>query len=695
MTSSPEQPYLHGFARVAAAVPPMAVTDVARNVAETVRLLGEAASAGVALVVFPELGLVGYTSGDLLHQRALLDAALAGLAEIAAASGALAESAGPGGLAPVAVVGLPVLAGSALFNCAAIVHRGEVLGLVPKSFLPNYREFYEKRHFSAARQATAQSVRIGDRDVPFGTDLLVEATDLPGFVLAVEICEDLWVPAPPSTWTTLAGATVVANPSASNVTVAKADYRRQLCSSHAARTISAYVYAAAGAGESTTDLAWDGHAIVAENGTVLAENVRFGGGPDLLVADVDLDRLVADRIRTTSFADCAADELAGRSFRRITVELGRPAGPLPLRREVARFPFVPADPAQRDARCAEVFDIQVNGLATRLAATGIDTLVIGVSGGLDSTQALLVAARTMDRLSLPRTNILGVTMPGFATSSRTLRNAHRLMEALGVTASEVDIRPACRQMLADLDHPAADGAPVYDITYENVQAGQRTSYLFRLANHRGGIVVGTGDLSELALGWCTYGVGDQMSHYGVNSSVPKTLIRHLVRWVADHEVFAPAARDVLLDVLGTAVSPELVPHDASGTTADDVGQRSEDVVGPYDLQDFHLYYTLRFGYRPSKVAYLARHAWGDRAQGRWPADLDDADHHEYSPTEVDRWLRELLRRFFGTSQFKRSAMPDGPKVGSGGALSPRGDWRAPSDGHATVWLDELTAFGER
>jgi len=671
-----ESLYHHGFLRVAAAVPPMAVTDVARNVDETIRLHAAADADGVAVVVFPELGIVGYTSGDLFHQQALLDAAVDGLARVVDASTDLAA---------VAVVGVPVRVDHQLFNCAAVVHRGALLGLVPKSYLPNYREFYEKRHFAAARQATVDAVTVNGWDVPFGTDLLFDATDIDGFVLAVEICEDLWVPAPPSTWTTLAGATVVANPSASNVTVAKADYRRQLCSSHSARTIAAYVYAASGAGESTTDLAWDGHAIVAENGTVLAENARFGRSPELLAADVDLDRLVADRMRTTSFGDCAADELPGRAFRRVEFELGIADRALPLRREVQRFPFVPADPRLRDDRCAEVFAIQVNGLATRLSATGIERIVIGVSGGLDSTQALLVAAQTMDTLGLPRTNILGYTMPGFATSARTLRNAHRLMEALGVTGTEVDIRPACRQMLDDIGHPAADGSAVYDVTYENVQAGARTSLLFRLANRHGGIVLGTGDLSELALGWCTYGVGDQMSHYGVNSSVPKTLIRHLVRWVAEHDVVAPAARDVLLDVLDTVVSPELVPH----ADTEDVGQRSEDVVGPYDLQDFHLYHVLRFGYRPSKVAYLARHAWGDRTTGRWPTDIPEADHHEYSPADVDRWLREFLRRFFGTSQFKRSAMPDGPKVGSGGALSPRGDWRAPSDGHAGLWLAEL------
>jgi NAD+ synthase (glutamine-hydrolysing) len=673
--------YRHGFVRVAAAVPRVRVSDVATNVAGTVELVERAAADAAAVVVLPELGLVGYSSQDLLHQDALVGAALDGLDAVRAATA---------GLPPLVVVGLPLRVGHQLFNVAAVLHRGEVLGVVPKSYLPNYREFYEKRHFSAARQATVTNVRLLGADVPFGTDLLFEATDLADLVVHVEICEDLWVPIPPSTTAAMAGATVLCNPSGSNLTIGKAGYRQQLCSAQSARTIAAYVYAGAGEGESTTDLAWDGHAIVAENGNILAEGERFAGGPTLTTADVDLGRLVADRIRTTSYVDCADDHRGALTHRRVRFELGVPTGAVPLRRAVGRFPFVPADPRERDERCAEVYAIQVSGLVTRMRATGTSRLVIGVSGGLDSTQALLVAARAVDELDLPRENVLAYTLPGFATSSHTLANAHRLMEVLGVTAEEIDIRPAAQQMLRDLHHPAADGAPVYDVTYENVQAGARTSLLFRLANQHGALVVGTGDLSELALGWCTYGVGDHMSHYGVNGSVPKTLIQYLVRWVADSGELGDGAHDVLDSILGTEISPELVPP--SATDLERPHQRSEDVVGPYELQDFHLYHVLRFGYRPSKVAFLCHHAWSDRARGAWPAGVADAARTQYDlPTSL-RWLREFLRRFFETSQFKRSALPDGPKVGSGGSLSPRGDWRAPSDGSAAVWLAELDAL---
>jgi NAD+ synthase (glutamine-hydrolysing) len=668
--------YTHGFVRIAAAIPNVRVGDVEHNVARTIDLIVRADADDVALVTFPELGLVGYTAQDLFHQDAMLQAVLAGLLDIQHATSALL---------PLVVVGAPARFGHALFNTAFVMHRGRLLGVVPKSYLPNYREFYEKRHFSPARQASFGTVEVLGQSVPFGPDLLFAAKDVDDLVVSVEICEDLWVPIPPSTYAAMAGATVVANPSASNITVAKAGYRRQLCSAQSARTFCAYVYAGAGRGESTTDLAWDGHGLVAENGTVIAESERFAPHEQLVTADVDLGRLIADRIRTTSFGDSVHDHRAAVGHRRIELELGVPRGPVPLRREISRFPFVPADPAERDERCAEVYDIQRTGLGTRLRSTGIDKVVIGVSGGLDSTQALLVAVRTMDELGLPRTNVLGYTLPGFATSDSTRANAHRLMDALRISHDEIDIRPAALQMLRDINHPAADGAPVYDVTYENVQAGARTSVLFRLANQHDAIVVGTGDLSELALGWCTYGVGDQMSHYGVNGSVPKTLIKYLVRWVAEAEDPGGDAREVLESILATEISPELVPGDGTGGPH----QRSEDFVGPYDLQDFHLYYVLRFGYRPSKVAFLANHAWGDRTRGVWPDTIEPGSRNEYDLATERRWLGEFLRRFFGESQFKRSALPDGPKVGSGGSLSPRGDWRAPSDGTAAAWLDEL------
>ena len=586
------------------------------------------------------------------------------------------------------VVGAPLRIEHGVFNTAVVIHHGRVLGVVPKSYLPEYREFYEKRQFRAARDAVGDSVRLLASEVPFGADLVFAAGDLPALAVHVEICEDLWVPVPPSTYGALAGATVLANLSASNVTVGKAGFRRELCASQSARTIAGYVYTAAGMGESTTDLAWDGQALIYENGDLLAESARFATGEQLIFADLDLDRIASDRASTSSYGDSIHDHRRRlQRVRRIEFSLGFDGREVALRRRVERFPYVPADPVSRNARCEEVYSIQVRGLETRLQATGIEKIVIGVSGGLDSTHALIVAARAVDRLGLPRENVLAYTMPGFATSDHTLGNAHRLMRTLGVSASELDIRPAATQMLRDLGHPAADGEPVYDVTFENVQAGERTSHLFRLANHHGALVLGTGDLSELALGWATYGVGDQMSHYHVNASVPKTLIQFLLRWAIDTDQFGSDVDEVLASVLETEISPELVPRQE--TDSDKPGADSESVVGPYEIQDFFLYYVVRFGYTPSKVAYLAHHAWGDREAGRWPDLIPEDRRHQYTLIELKHWLGVFLERFFHTSQFKRSAMPNAPKVGSGGSLSPRGDWRAPSDGTATAWLAEL------
>ena len=475
---------------------------------------------------------------------------------------------------------------------------------------------YEKRQFAAARDAHANEVTVLGQRVPFGADLLFCTPHAEQFVFQIEICEDLWVPIPPSSYAALAGATVLVNLSASNALVAKADYRR-LCAFQSTRGIAAYLYTAAGNGESTTDLAWDGHALVYENGDRLAESERFATGVQLVTADVDIERLMCDRMRATSFTDAATDHRDRlRSWRHIELDLHLPTEGFQLDRDVTRFPYVPTDPARRDERCAEVHHIQVEGLATRLAATGINTVVVGISGGLDSTLALVVAARAVDRLGLPRANVLGVTMPGFATAERTLTNARRLMGCLGVTALEIDIRPSARQMLADLKHPAARAEPVYDTTYENVQAGERTSHLFRLANHHGALVVGTGDLSELALGWCTYGVGDQMAHYNVNASVPKTLVKYLVAWLVQRGDLGNDADGVLRSILTTEISPELVPSSSKG--ASQPAQHSEQIVGPFELADFFLYYLLRYGYRPSRIAFLAHHAWGDESRGRWP-----------------------------------------------------------------------------
>jgi NAD+ synthase (glutamine-hydrolysing) len=677
--SRPASPHAHGFARVAAAVPEVRVGDPAFNAERTVALAQQADEAGAVLAIFPELGLAAYSSEDLFHQSALQDGALGALRQVLTASA---------DLSPVLVVGAPIAAEGGLYNVAIVLHRGRILGAIPKSFLPEYREYYEKRQFRAARDLIGDQLSLLGQTVPFAPELLFVCRDLPGFTLYVEICEDLWTPIPPSAYGALAGATVLVNLSASNITVGKAAYRRSLCEGQSARTVSAYVYTAAGLGESTTDVAWDGQALICENGQLVAEADRFADSEQLIVADVDLDRLLSDRASTSNFGDSIHDLRDRlRTMRRIEFDLEPKLEIGPLRRRVERFPYVPADPQSRNERCQEVYNIQVRGLQTRLLATGIEKVVIGVSGGLDSAHALIVAARAIDRLNLPRTNVLAYTLPGFATSARTLRNSHALMKALGVSGEELDIRPSATQMLRDLGHPAAAGEPQYDITYENVQAGERTSHLFRLANYHQAIVLGTGDLSELALGWCTYGVGDQMSHYSVNASVPKTLIQFLLRWAIDTDQFGAEADEVLQSVLDTEISPELVP--ASTGDGDGPEQSSEASVGPYELQDFFLYYILRFGYRPTKVAFLADHAWGDRERGEWP-DLIPADRrNEYSPEQVRHWLAVFLHRFFQTSQFKRSALPNAPKVGSGGSLSPRADWRAPSDGHAAAWLAEL------
>ncbi|MCH7342089.1 NAD(+) synthase [Pelomonas sp. CA6] len=673
--------YNHDFARIAVGVPMCRVADPLYNGEQTAQLLRQAAAQGAAVVAFPELGLSAYSCDDLFHQRALLDGCEAALAELLKVSLTLPT---------VAVVGMPLRVEHRLFNCAVILQRGRILGVQPKTYLPNYGEFYEARQFNAADEAVADEVELLGQRVPFGTRLLFAATDLPLLRLHAEICEDVWTPIPPSSFAALAGATVLLNLSASNVTVGKAAYRRQLVAQQSARCLAAYAYSSAGAGESSTDLAWDGQALIYENGEALAESERFQRRAQLITADVDLERLSRERMRQGSFGASVrrhAEDLRG--FRTVGFELGLDRGQrLALQRRVERFPYVPSDRSRRDERCHEVYNIQVQALVQRLASSVIHKLVIGVSGGLDSTHALLVAARAMDQMGLPRSHIIGITMPGFATSHRTRDQAWRLMQAIGCDAREIDIRPSCEQMLKDLGHPYAQGQPVYDVTFENVQAGERTSHLFRLANHLGALVLGTGDLSELALGWCTYGVGDHMSHYNVNASVPKTLIQYLVRWVAESELgeqLGRGGREALLDILSTEISPELVP---AGAEAGSGLQSTEATLGPYELQDFNLYYTLRYGYAPTKIAYMARHAWGSRERGTWP-DGEHVARNEYSLAEIKRVLRIFVQRFFKGSQFKRSCVPNAPKVGSGGSLSPRGDWRAPSDSEAAVWLADL------
>ncbi len=667
--------YAHGFARVAACTHATVLADPAANAESVLRIARDCHDDAVAVAVFPELTLSGYSIEDILLQDSLLGAVEDALARI------VAESVD---LLPVLVVGAPLRRLHRVYNCAVVIHRGRVLGVAPKSYLPTYREFYERRQMAPGDDIRA-TIRLLGADVPFGPDLLFAAEDLPGLVLHVEVCEDMFVPIPPSAEAALAGATVLANLSGSPITIGRAEDRKLLARSASARCLAAYIYAAAGEGESTTDLAWDGQTMIYENGILLAESERFASGDRRSIADVDLGLLRAERLRMGTFDDNRRHHRAAlESFRRVEFQLDPPPGDIGLRREVERFPFVPSDPARLELDCYEAYNIQVSGLEQRLRALDHPKVVIGVSGGLDSTHALIVAAKAMDRQGRPRSDILAYTLPGFATGERTKNNAVRLSKALGVTFHQIDIRPTAELMLAEIGHPYSRGEKLYDVTFENVQAGLRTDYLFRIANQRGGIVLGTGDLSELALGWSTYGVGDQMSHYNVNAGVPKTLIQHLIRWVIDSGQFDGEVGETLQSVLDTEITPELVPA-GDGEQV----QSSEATVGPYALQDFSLFQVLRYGSRPAKIAFLAWHAWNDPDRGDWPAGLPADKRPSYSLAEIRRWLAVFARRFYSFSQFKRSALPNGPKVSHGGSLSPRGDWRAPSDMAATVWLAEI------
>ncbi len=668
--------HTHGLIRVGACTPPATVGDPAANGRAAIELARAGHDAGADLLVFPELNLSSYAIDDLHLQDALCDATEAALGELVAASATLR---------PVLLVGAALRRSGRLYNCAVVIARGRILGVVPKTFLPNYREYYEKRWFASGAGLTGLSIHVAGQEAPFGTDLIFAARDLRDFVFHAEICEDYWAPLPPSTAGAMAGALVLCNLSASNIVIGKARERELLCASQSARTLSAYIYSASGAGESTTDLAWDGQGMVYELGEQLAASARFDVANTAIYADIDLGRLRLERMRNGTFNDCAAANGHPETrFRRIGFDHQPDYADIGLLRSVRRYPFVPNTPDRLNDDCYEAFNIQVEGLRQRIVASGAKRLVIGVSGGLDSTHALIVAAKAFDRLGRPRTDILGFTMPGFATGDATKSNAWTLMRALGITGAEIDIRPAARQMLADMDHPFARGEAVYDITFENVQAGLRTDYLFRLANQREGFVLGTGDLSELALGWCTYGVGDQMSHYGVNAGVPKTLIQYLIRWAIRDAQFDAATDAVLEAILGTEISPELVPASDDGRM-----QSTEDRVGPYTLNDFFLHHIVRYGLAPSKVAFLAWHAWRDAATGHWPIDFAEEAKGSYDLPTIAAWLEKFLWRFFQTSQFKRSALPNGPKVSGGGALSPRGDWRAPSDGVARPWVEEL------
>jgi NAD+ synthase (glutamine-hydrolysing) len=667
--------YTHGFARIAACTLPITIGDPATNAETVLTEARECHDEGVAVALFSELCLTGYSSDDLFLQDTLLEAVERAISTIVEASA---------DLRPVLVVGAPLRKGNRVYNCAVVIHRGTILGVAPKSFLPTYREFYEARWFASGEDQRGETITVGGEGVPFGRDLIFRCTDVPGLALFVEICEDMWVPIPPSAYAALAGATVLANLSGSPITIARAEDRHQLVRSASSRCSAAYAYAAGGQGESTTDLSWDGQTMIYECGGLLAESERFPDGPRRSVADVDLDRIRQERMRQGTFDDNARAENV--YFQEIGFDLDPPSGDIGLRRKVDRFPFVPDDVDRLALDCYEAYNIQVSGLEQRLRAIGQPKVVIGVSGGLDSTHALIVAAKAMDRLDRPRSDILAFTLPGFATGDTTKSYATRLSKSLGMTFEELDIRPAAKQMLTDMGHPFARGEEVYDITFENVQAGLRTDYLFRIANQRGGIVLGTGDLSELALGWCTYGVGDQMSHYTVNSGVPKTLVQHLIRWVVDSEQLGEKGGEVnqlLTDIVGQEITPELVP-----TREGEKPQATEGSIGPYALHDFTLFHVLRFGFRPSKIAFLAEHAWSDRTRGDWPPNYPEDDRPEYSLSDIREWLEVFIKRFFA-SQFKRSALPNGPKVSAGGTMSPRGDWRMPSDAGPAAWLAEL------
>ena len=634
----------YGFIKTATAIPDCKVADCLYNSGQIIELLQEADRQEIEIIVFPELCITGYTCGDLFGQPLLLDEAEAALSRIVNATRQTKA---------LAIVGCPLRQDNRLFNTAVVIGNGTIYGIVPKSFLPNYKEFYEKRWFCQADETDKGSITCCNMEVPFGPRLLFTSGKVS---LAVELCEDLWVAIPPASYHSLHGANIIANLSASNDLVGKHNYLRQLITQQSARTVSAYLYASAGLGESSTDVVFGGNGIIAENGIILAESRRFSDSPQLTISEIDIERLMCERLGNTGFTDC----IDKNSYRTISIELPH-YSITRLSRKIDPHPFIPHIEQLLNERCEEIFNIQVSGLVKRLKHTNAKTAIVGISGGLDSTLALLVAVRAFDRLNLSRKQIQGITMPGFGTTDRTYNNALDLMCSLGVTIQEIGIEKACLQHFKDIGHDVS----VHDVTYENSQARERTQILMDIANQSNGLVIGTGDLSELALGWATYN-GDHMSMYGVNGSIPKTLVKYLVEWVANHKV-DDASRLTLLDIVDTPISPELIPADENGN----IKQKTEDLVGPYELHDFFLYHFLRFGSYPSKIYFLAQKAFAGI----------------YDNATVKKWLYTFFRRFF-QQQFKRSCLPDGPKVGSV-SLSPRGDWRMPSDACNALWLKEL------
>lgn len=639
---------MYGFFRAGAAVPKLKVADCNYNKVQIMELINEAEKNKVKAIVFPELCLSAYTCADLFLQRTLINECEKVLSEIA-------EETKDKDI--FIILGLPVEADSTTFNCAAVLHKGKILGAVPKTYIPNYGEFYEKRWFSSSNAVLSSEIMLCGQKVPFGANMLFRDFKRPEITFAIEICEDLWSPIPPSSYYAVKGATVIFNLSASNELAAKNEYRRSLVSGQSASAICGYVYSSSGVGESTQDLVFSGHSLICENGSLLKENKRFSMENQLIYADLDIERLYNDRKKNTSFGELMAKS---ENFVYIDIETGE--WKEELCRFVNRMPFVPKNDGMLFERCDDIFNIQVAGLAKRIEHTNAKALVIGISGGLDSTLALLVAVKACDRLGLDRNTVLGITMPGFGTTDRTYNNALSLMEALGVSVKEISIKEASILHFNDIGHDIK----THDVTYENTQARERTQILMDLANKHNGMVIGTGDLSELALGWATYN-GDHMSMYGVNSGVPKTLVRVLVKHVAENGNIDESSKAILEDILDTPVSPELLPPTDEG----EIKQITEDIVGPYELHDFFLYYVVRFGFEPKKILFLAEKAFKD----------------DYDRNTILKWLKNFYRRFF-SQQFKRSCLPDGPKVGTIN-LSPRGDWRMPSDAVSRIWLKEL------
>lgn len=637
----------YGFVRVGAAVPEMKVADCGFNTKKIIEIMEEAKDKDVYLTVFPELCITGYTCGDLFQQSLLLDMALKSLKEIADKSSEWNN---------IFIVGLPLLIEQQLYNCAAVIQKGKIRGIVPKRYIPNYNEFYEKRWFREGRNLTTDFVKLFGQEIPCGDDLIFQDELTPELSFAVEICEDLWMPVPPSSIQAKNGAVILCNLSASNEVIGKNEYRKVLVKSQSGRCIAAYVYTSAGIGESTTDLVFGGQALIAENGTILAQSQRFKKGSQLIVQDIDVKRLYHERVNSTSFTQ-SDFAVASRKIilEPVSFELRK------LLRKIDRHPFIPSDSTEYNERCSEIFSIQTTGLAKRMTHTGLKKLVLGISGGLDSTLALLVAGQTVDMLDLPRKNIIAITMPGFGTTGRTYENALNLMKSMGVDCREIDIKASCLQHFRDIGHDP----DVYDVTYENVQARERTQILMDIANKEGGLVIGTGDLSEMALGWSTYN-GDHMSMYSVNCSIPKTLVKHIVIWFAENAATEETAR-ILKSIADTPISPELTPPDKDG----EIQQKTEDIIGPYELHDFFLYYMIRYRAEPEKILYLAQIAF----------------ENQYDGKTIKKWLKVFYKRFF-SQQFKRSCVPDGPKVGTV-SLSPRGDWRMPSDASAALWLDQI------